>query len=376
MRGVALYGDRPSGSRFSTPVETVEMAGVPVNFGRVEVPEPAFDSQSSEVNSMVLVRVRAFSCNFRDKVLILSWSRQLPDKSYCFVGSEFVGEVVAVGSAVTGLQEGDRVIANMQYPAPPVSGVLPGIPTNGASRRYLTLHQAKLMKVPENMPDEVAASFSIGAQTAYSMLRRLDIVEGTKALVTSARSNTSLFVIDALSNRGVDVYATSTTSWTENELQRTKLKKLIKIGPELTDFTDNEQIRSIVSEIGGFDYVVDPFFDLHVGKLVDTMSLNAKYITCGLYDQYSHLTGEDFRRVGRGLDEILAHAIVKNLHFIGNCLGKAEDLNQAIKDYENENLSVIIDSVFHGEQVSDFFDRTYNAKDRFGKVVYRYGGEG
>ena len=57
---------------------------------------------------------------------------------------------------------------------------------------------------------------------------------------------------------------------------------------------------------------------------------------------------------------------------MGNCLGTTEDLKNALQDYASGDLKVIIDSVFTGNQVGAFFDRTYNAPDRFGKVVYRY----
>jgi hypothetical protein len=33
----------------------------------------------------------------------------------------------------------------------------------------------KLLKIPPQMPDEVAAVFSIGAQTTYSMIRKLKL---------------------------------------------------------------------------------------------------------------------------------------------------------------------------------------------------------
>ena len=48
------------------------------------------------------------------------------------------------------------------------------------------------------------------------------------------------------------------------------------------------------------------------------------------------------------------------------------DLEHALQDYAAGRFDVIVDSVFSGNQVADFFNRTYNSRDRFGKVVYRY----
>jgi NADPH:quinone reductase-like Zn-dependent oxidoreductase len=64
--------------------------------------------------------------------------------------------------------------------------------------------------------------------------------------------------------------------------------------------------------------------------------------------------------------------MLKNLQITGNCIGLTSDLQKAIEDFEAGKLEVIVDSVFSGSQISEFLHRTYNAKDRFGKVVYRY----
>jgi lantibiotic modifying enzyme len=63
--------------------------------------------------------------------------------------------------------------------------------------------------------------------------------------------------------------------------------------PEQTDNNENDQIGHIVARIGGFDCVIDPLCDIHLGKAVDVMNYGARYVTCGFYDQYSSLIGKD-----------------------------------------------------------------------------------
>ncbi len=89
------------------------------------------------------------------------------------------------------------------------------------------------------------------------------------------------------------------------------------------------------------------------------------------YDQYSSLIGKEFQYRGLITSEIFGTMLVNNIQIIGNCLGKTEDLQNAIQDYASGSFNVAID-VFSGKQVGEFFERTYNAKHRFGKVVYRY----
>jgi hypothetical protein len=63
---------------------------------------------------------------------------------------------------------------------------------------------------------------------------------------------------------------------------------------------------------------------------------------------------------------------MNNLHLIGNCLGSQADLDQAIADYQSGNFDILVDSVFSGNQIGEFLERTYSHPDRFGKVVYQY----
>ena len=63
---------------------------------------------------------------------------------------------------------------------------------------------------------------------------------------------------------------------------------------------------------------------------------------------------------------------MKNVQIIGNCIGLTSDLQQAVTDYVAGDLAVQIDSVCDGGGIGPFLDRTFNAGDRFGKVVYRY----
>ena len=64
--------------------------------------------------------------------------------------------------------------------------------------------------------------------------------------------------------------------------------------------------------------------------------------------------------------------MLHNLQLIGNCLGSVDDLRRALADHLGGRLDVTIDSVHGDGNVGTFLDRTFNAADRFGKVVYRY----
>jgi len=247
-----------------------------------------------------------------------------------------------------------------------------GVVTNHASKEYQVVAASKVIRIPDPMPDDVAASFTIGAQTTYSMVRKLDLEPGANVLVTAAKSNTSLFAISALNAQGVNVYATTTSPQHADKLKKLGIKELFVVDSELDSFINHEQIRDVVIETGGFDGVIDPFFDIHLPKVLDVMGPGAKYVTCGLHEQYQKLIGQSTHYPQLSVKTLLLKAMFRNIHIIGNCIGTTSDLQRAIDDYRSSSLPVVVDSSFSGKQTGAFLDRTYNSGDRFGKVVYQY----
>jgi NADPH:quinone reductase-like Zn-dependent oxidoreductase len=370
MRNLAICGDNLHLSQAkilgSSPIE---LDSIPLLAGLLETPNIDFDPDLTENRQRVLVRKIAFSCNYRDKGFMLTAAPHLRDNRYYVIGSEFVGEVVAVGREVTHLAVGDRVIGNSQYPESGVVGVVPGIPTNHGSKEYEVFHAVKLLKIPEQMPNEIAAGFSIGAQTTYSMIRKLKITPGANILVTAAKSNTSLFAIAALQKYNVNVYVTTTSIDFTEKFYGLGVKRVIPIDLNSEELISPVLVQEIKEEIPGFDCIIDPFFDLHIGRLMNTLVNSGRYITCGLYDQSAY---SNFEYRGSTITEIMTIAMLNNIQIIGNCLGQTDDLANAIQDYMAGKLPVVVDSICSGDQISDFFTRTYHAKDRFGKVIYRY----
>ena len=293
MRSVAVFGHTVGGGSQLLTTESVQLDGIDVTFGLLSQDEPYFDSEAPEYANNVLVRVRAFSCNFRDKALIFLAAQRCPAHSYYVLGSDFVGEVLAVGPKVSKFEIGDRVIGNANWSGSKDKTVPDGIPTNHGSREYQIFHQEKLVRIPENMPTEVAAAFGIGAQTVYSMVRKLTLQPAATVLVTAAKSNTSLFVIQALRKYDVNVYATTTSKMFGSELKALGVKGLLEIEPQKDDFAS---LHDLTLEIGKFHAVIDPFFDLHLEGTLPLITNGGNYITCGLYDQYSRLIGNETKR--------------------------------------------------------------------------------
>jgi NADPH:quinone reductase-like Zn-dependent oxidoreductase len=364
MRNVAICGrGAPALAGAADHFDTLEIEGVSVLCGLIHNDGPAFDPLAAENAGRVLVRVAAFSCNYRDKGIVLGMALKGGDSSYMAVGSELVGQIVEVGRDVVGLAPGDRVIGNAAFPGER-GGAPGGLTTNHASREYLVLHAAKVMKIPSEMSDEVAAGFSVGAQTTYGMIRRLALRPGANVLVTAASSNTSLFAISALARHGANVYATTTRPRHEAELARLGLRELVPLSCA-------DRLVEIAKYLGGFDAIVDPFCDVHFPRLSRTLAPGGRYITCGIHDQTEKLLGRA-RPEPWDPQKLIFGLIFGNVELMGNCLGSSQDLADAIADWRADRLDVVVDSVWSGREVGGFFRRTFADPDRFGKVVYRY----
>lgn len=369
MRGLAICGRGMGGTG---RLDTVSIEGVAVRCGVLQIIPPEFDPRTPENRRRVQVQVRAFSCNYRDKTLILKMATRGPSDRFYVIGSEFVGQVVAVGEDVSRVSVGQRVIGDNCYPDLRPSGWARGVPTNNASREFLVLREEKVFPVPDSMSDAVAAAFSIGAQTAYSMVRKADPGPGRHVLVTAAGSNTSLFAIAALRSRGVHVYATTTSARHENRLNALGLTQLFRVDRAGGTFADVPDIREVARRLDGFDAVIDPFYDLHLPRVVPVMAFGARYVTCGLYDQHLQLLPSARPSAPPDYRQCLELALLKNISLVGNCAGVTRDLEDAVRDLTAGAFEVLVDSVHRDDQAGAFLERTYAASDRLGKVVYAY----
>lgn len=370
MRNVAILEASAAGN-----VDRIVIDGLPVTCGIVETSPPAFDPEAPADRRRVLVRKRAFSCNYRDKTLISLMAARPPGPrsvgGFYVVGSEFAAEVMAIGASVTSLRVGDRVMGDGAWPDSGVDGVAPGVPTNHASREQEIFHEAKLVRVPSSMPDPVAAAFSIGAQTSYSMIRRGRIRPGARVLVLSAGSNTSLFLLSALRGRGAIVHAVSTSHRVADRVARFGAEELHIATADDRSLLEVDSLRRVVERTGEFDCILDPFYDLHIGRAIGMVAPGGAYVYCGLQEQFSAV-GRPRRGVRGGADDVFFEALVRGADIVANCLGSHSDLHRAIRDFEDGTFEVPLDACVSDAGAGAFLDRTFSAPDRHGKVVYCY----
>lgn len=324
----------------------------------IDLPDPEFDPASDRDARRALVRTLAFSCNYRDRAWIVRELERSPLRATAF-GSEFCARVEAVGRDVKSLAPGDLVLGNNAWPRHDLLGARPGIPTSRASLGMHVFHEAALRRVPESMRPEEAAAFSLGAQTASAIARRLASPAGARVLVAGARSNTALFVIQRLARRDVHVEAI-----TRSEDPRAEAM-LLSLGARVVHRAPPER-----EEGSGYFGVVDPFPDLNAASLMPLLEHGGRYLFCGVADDLAARPDESATFAdARWRAEILPLMIARNLRLEGSCLGETVDLSVACADFPGGRLRPVLDSVFEAEDARAFFLRTFADPARLGKVV-------
>ena len=198
-----------------------------------EVPVPAIGDGD------LLIKVGAASVNFPD-VLMLSASYQHKPELPYIPGMEGAGTVVAAGKSVTGWKVGDRLIF----------GVKPG-----AFAEYVKVPAAgHLMRVPEDWSDAEAASFRVGAVTAFhSLVHRAALKPGEVLLVHGASGGVGMAAVQLGKHLGARVIATGSDD-----------RRLAVVRRQGADFVVNLRTDDMVPVVKGLtdgrgvDVVFDP----------------------------------------------------------------------------------------------------------------------
>lgn len=277
--GAQLISDNPTLSRIS-------IKGIGVHAALVSTPRTRLDAKDASNDTKVLVRVRAFSCNYRDLRIILDKATAATPSAVA-VGSDFSGDVVRVGAKVSGLKPGDRVIPNSVYHvvADEAGRVHYGIPTNLGSCEYLLLDQEQLIVIPDCMSYVHGAAFTIGGQTSYAMVRRLDPRPSDSVLVTAGRSSTSLFCIAALRARGIRTFVLTSSAKDHGRFADLGVEAAFVVDPNRESLTGEGALAETAYKLGGFSHVIDPYFDLYLSRVLPLLARHGSYISCGMYEQ-------------------------------------------------------------------------------------------
>ena len=155
----------------------------------VESPQPASDQ--------VRIKISASCVNFADTIMIQGHYQTRPDFPFA-PGLEACGKVLECGNATSRFKPGDRVMALLGY---------------GGFAQQALANEADCFHVPDNMSDDIAASFLIGYVSSHVAIRWQGKLEaGEKLLVLGASGGVGLTAVEIGKALGATVIAAASSA--------------------------------------------------------------------------------------------------------------------------------------------------------------------
>jgi alcohol dehydrogenase len=305
------------------------------------------------IDGHVVIRVRASSFNYHDVFTV----RGMPGIKVplpVIIGLDMAGEIAAVGGGVAGWQPGDRVLVN---PVNKKKGLM-GEMLDGGMAEYCLVAADQLVRMPDGVSFEQAASLPVAYGTAHRMLITHNTVKkGDRVIVLGASGGVGTGCVLLAKMLGAEVIACASSD--------EKLRALKDMGAdEVVDYTKTDWSKWAVEKYGkpqrrsyegGVDVVVNfTGGDTWVPSL-RCLKRGGKLLVCGATAGYD--PKEDLRYVWSFEIEIKG----SNSFYDDNLAALMEMIQQG-------KIKPVIDKVLPLEQASEGL-RLIQDREIFGKVV-------
>ena len=305
----------------------------------------------------VVIRVRATTLNYHD----IFTRRGMPGIKVpmpCIMGVDFAGDIVEVGSAVTGWKAGDRVMVDPVDRVGP--GGLMGEMWHGGLAEYCRVPTHHLVRLPDDVSYVAAACLPVAYGTAVRMMHTIgEVQQGDKVLILGASGGVGTCCVQLARLRGAEVIALASSE--------SKLARLKDLGAaHLLDYTKHDFVKWVYETFGkphrrkfagGVDVVVNfTGGDTWVPSL-KVLHRGGKVLTCGATAGFD--PKEDLRFIW-----------TFELKILGSNGWMREDLATLLELIQRGRLKPVIDCELPLEEVNEAF-RLLEDREVFGKVVVR-----
>ena len=311
-----------------------------------------------------LVRVRACALNHLDL-----WARNgLPNVEIPLPhisGSDVSGVVEWVPGEEKEFHKGDEIVMNPGVACGRCEKCLLGLDdqcryytiigygTDGGYAELVKIPRTNLVRKPEGMSFEEAASFPLVFLTAYHMLvTKAKVLAGEKVLVLAAGSGVGSAAVQVAKAFGAEVIATAGGS--------DKLAKAKALGADhvVDHHRQNvlEEVRRITGK-KGVDVVVE-----HVGKAtwegsVKALAKGGRLVLCGATTGAEVMTD-------------LRYVYNRELTIYGSFMSSRGELLSVTKLVESHRVRPVVDSVFPLQRAAEAQKRM-EGSEHFGKIVLK-----
>jgi NADPH:quinone reductase-like Zn-dependent oxidoreductase len=305
----------------------------------------------------VLVKLRALSLNYRDLLMVKGLYNpklRLP----MIPVSDGVGEVVAVGGGVTRVRPGERVagcfmqewVAGELTEVASKSALGGGI--DGLLAEYAVLSEQGVVRPPEHLTDEEAATLPCAAVTAWHGLITAGRLRAGQSVLVQGTGGVSLFALQFAKLSGARVIATSSSD--------PKLQRALKLGAadginyrSTPDW--EEKVRELTGGVG-VDHVVEVGGAGTLGKSLRAVRMGGHISLIGVLS-------------GGGQVNPMA-ILMKHVRVQGIYVGSREMFEAMNRAIALHQLRPVVDRVFSFAEAPEAL-RYMESGSHFGKICIR-----
>ena len=198
---MSLLNGRFGGSRPGDHYHSAMKAAVHIRYGPPEVVRIIDVNKPVPTGNQVLIRVHATTVNRTDchyraaKPFVMRFLSGLTKPKATILGTEFAGEVAALGPEASSFQVGDRVFGYNEGPF-------------GAHAEFMVMPESGLVAaMPANLAYDEAAPGTEGSHYALAHIQRAKITSGQVVLVYGATGAIGSAAVQLLKSYGVRVTA-------------------------------------------------------------------------------------------------------------------------------------------------------------------------
>lgn len=321
-----------------------------------EAPELEERPVGTPQDGEVLVKVNASSVNFHDMVNLggLIWGQwpRIPM-------TDGAGEIVAVGSGVTEVAVGDRVMGAFHPgwvdgpPTPEAKAEVPGDSEDGWFQQYRIAKVSGLIATPAYLSDIEAATLPCAGVTAWNALAEANIGVGD-VVVTQGTGGVSLFAVQFARALGATVILTSSSD--------EKLEIGSRLGAtHLINYRTNPDWDAEVKRITngqGADLVVDLGGPETLAKSIRASRMGATVAVIGV------LSGFDMAPIP------VADVMLNNIRVIGITVGSVLSFVELCEVMARDEIRPHISHQFDWTDIGEAV-RVLQAGEHVGKIALR-----
>jgi NADPH:quinone reductase-like Zn-dependent oxidoreductase len=272
--------------------------------------------------------------------------------------ADTVGDIVEIGERVSRVRVGDRVLT--QYATTWIDGPPKGDETvhtlgntiPGGLAEYVALNENVVVRAPQYLTDEEAATLPVAALTAWFSLRDQGRLARGQTVLVHGTGGVALFGLQIATALGARVLITSSS---EEKLERARVlgahaginyARNPEWQHEVLKHTDGQGVDHILEVVGG----------KNLARSITATKPGGQISVIGILDGFSSEI-PIFPLLNR---QILVRGIVTGPR------RAFEELNQSL---ENLKLRPVIDTVYPFDEALAAYDHLY--RGAFGKIVIR-----